>query len=94
MRPVTVISGILMASTVAVALGLVVVIIIYLIIGDDAPSVRREIPTLWLNAGIFAAFSAIGVASFWGQVKERRWWPVAVTAQLIALAVVTVYYWP
>lgn len=94
MRPLAVISGIFMASGIAIALGLAVVVLIYFIIGDDAPQVRREIPALWTNASIFAAFSLVGIASFYGQVTAKPWWRAAVAAQALALGLLVLYYWP
>lgn len=83
-----------MASAGAIALGLVVVVVIYLIVGDDAPAVRREIPVLWANAGLFTAFSLVSVAAFYAQITQKAWWGAAVAAQLLALALLVFYYWP
>lgn len=83
-----------MASGIAIALGLAVVVLIYLIIGDDAPAVRREIPALWSNATIFAGFALVGIASFYGQVAGKSWWRTAVAAQVLALGGLVLYYWP
>lgn len=83
-----------MASASAIALGLVVVVVIYLIVGDDAPAVRREIPVLWANAGLFTAFSLVSVAAFYAQITQKAWWGAAVAAQLLALALLVFYYWP
>lgn len=83
-----------MASASAIALGLVVVVVIYLIVGDDAPAVQREIPVLWANAGLFAAFSAVSVAAFYGQLTRKTWRGAAITAQVSALALLALYYWP
>lgn len=83
-----------MASASAIALGLVVVVVIYLIVGDDAPAVQREIPVLWANAGIFTAFSLVSVAAFYGQVTRKAWWGIAVAGQLLALGLLALYYWP
>ena len=94
MRPLAVFSGIVMASAGAIALGLVVIVVIYWIVGDDAPAVRREIPVLWANAGIFTAFSLVSVASFYAQVTQKAWWGGAVAAQVAALALLVLYYWP
>jgi hypothetical protein len=94
MRPLAVFSGIVMASAGAIALGLVVVVVIYLIVGDDAPQVQREIPVLWANAGIFTGFSLVSVAAFYAQVTHKAWWAAAVAAQVGALALLVLYYWP
>ena len=94
MKPLTVISGIVMASSLAIALGLVVVVGIYIIIGDEAAAVRREIPTLWLNAAIFTVFGGVSVASFYGQLVEKPWRWAAVAAQAVTFAGLVLYYWP
>lgn len=94
MKPLTVITGVVMASSSAIAVGLVVVVFIYLVVGDDAPQVRREIPTLWANAGIFTVFGLVSVAAFVGQLLDKRWRWAATAAQAVVLAGVVLYYWP
>ncbi len=83
-----------MASASAIALGLVVVVVIYLIVGDDAPAVQREIPVLWANAGLFTVFSIVSIAAFYAQVTQKPWWGWAVAAQVLALGLLGLYYWP
>ena len=94
MKPLTVITGIFMASSGAIAVGLVVVVFIYWIVGGDAPQVRREIPTLWANAGIFAGFTLVSVAAFYSQLLEKRWRWAATAAQAIVFGGIVLYYWP
>lgn len=92
MRPITVIVGIVLGSSVAITLSLGVVLLIYLLIGD--PRMQREIPVLGLNTGLFTAFTAIAGAAFYGSLtgKAWRWWALAALAA--ALAGLIVYYWP
>lgn len=94
MRPLAVITGVLMASSGAIAMGLAVVVLIYLIIGTDEPQVRREIPTLLLNSAIFLCYTALAVAAFYAQVKAKSWAPTAVAVMVAALAALVWYYLP
>ena len=94
MKPLTVITGVVMASSGAIAVGLVVVAFIYWAVGADAPHVRREIPTLWSNAAIFAAFTVASVAAFYSQLLEKRWRWAATAAQTIVFCGIVLYYWP
>ena len=93
-KPLTVITGVLMASSGAIAVGLVVVAFIYWAVGADAPHVRREIPTLWSNAAIFAAFTVASVAAFYSQLLEKRGRWAATAAHAAAFGGIVLYYWP
>jgi len=94
MRPVTMVVGIILGSSTAIALGLVVVLLIYLLIGADEPAMQREIPALWRNSMIFIGFTAVSAVSFYGQIKQTRWASLALAAIILMLAALVTYYWP
>ncbi len=94
MRPVTMVVGIVLGSSAAIALGLAVVLLIYLLIGGDEPAMQREIPALWRNALIFVGFTALSALSFYAQIKEKRWASLALASVVLSLAALITYYWP
>lgn len=86
--------GIILGSSTAIALGLVVVLLIYLLIGADEPAMQREIPALWRNSMIFIGFTAVSAMSFYAQIKQKQWASLALVALVLVLAALIVYYWP
>ena len=86
--------GIILGSSTAIALGLAVVLLIYLLIGADEPAMQREIPTLWRNSMIFIGFTAISAMSFYAQVKQKQWASLALVALVLVLAALITFYWP
>lgn len=86
--------GIILGSSTAIALGLAVVLLIYLLIGADEPAMQREIPALWRNSMIFIGFTAISAMSFYAQVKQKQWASLALVALVLVLAALITFYWP
>lgn len=94
MRPLTVLLGIIMGSSVALAAGLTMTAIVFLFLQDYAA--RLEPERLPLLKGLLWSWSmaAISVAAFIGELRERRWriWPaLALAVMLVTLGAI---YWP
>ena len=94
MRPLTVLLGIIMGSSVALAVGLAMTGIVFLFLGDYAA--RLESERLPLLKGLLWSWSlaAVAVAAFIGELRLRRWrlWPaLLLVAMLTALGLI---YWP
>ena len=94
MRPLAVLIGIVMGSSVAIALGLGMVLIIFLILAGERSELEAEFAPLLRATGLFAALSAAAAASFFGELKGARWRPYAFVALIGTLALVTWTYWP
>lgn len=94
MRPLAIIVGIVLGSSVAITLSLLVVLFIYWVIGTDEPAIRREIPALWRNAGIFLVLTAIAAAAFYAQLVQKTWRWGALAALAAAMTALGLYYWP
>jgi hypothetical protein len=94
MRPLTVLLGIIMGSSVAIALGLGMVLIVFLILLGERPELREEFGPLMLGIVLFAVLSALSVASFMGSLRERPWRRVAMAGLWSAMLVVGWIYWP
>ncbi|HEX6927896.1 MAG TPA: hypothetical protein VF267_01505 [Gammaproteobacteria bacterium] len=91
MRPITVLNGIIMGSCGSIFIGIAVTLLIFIILGPEEPSLRRELGPLSVYAAIFAALTALSVWAFIGQLllKRWRWWSQGV---LLTAGIVTVYY--
>ena len=94
MRPLTVLIGIIMGSSVAIALGLGMVLIVFLILRGERPELRAEFRPLMLGIVLFATLSALSVASFIGSIRERPWRRMAMAGLWSALLVIGWIYWP
>jgi hypothetical protein len=94
MRPLTVLIGIIMGSSVSIALGLAMVLIVFLILMGERPELRAEFRPLMLGIVLFTVLSALSVASFFGSIRQRPWRRMAIVALWGALLVVGWIYWP
>jgi hypothetical protein len=65
MRPLTVITGILLGSSLAITVSLTAVLLVFFIVGDDSPRVQDELRPLLSSISIFFALTAISAASFY-----------------------------
>jgi hypothetical protein len=94
LQPLTVITGILLGSAASIAIGLAVVLLIFLILSGEHPRLAGEFPSLLASTAIFIAMTAICAASFLSLVKELRWRWAAQAGMWVGLALVTLYYLP
>lgn len=94
MRPLTVITGILLGTSLSIAFSLAAVLVIFLVIGDEHPRVSREFGPLLASFSIFTAMTAVAAVSFYALVKHHsaRWYAQAVMWS--ALFATGYYYWP
>lgn len=94
MRPLTVITGILLGSSLSITVGLAAVLVIFLFLGDDYPRLAYEFAPLRASLGIFGVMTVICAASFYSLLIRHpaRW---AAQALLWAgVAGIGYYYWP
>jgi hypothetical protein len=94
MRPLTVLIGIIMGSSVSIALGLAMVLIVFLILLGERPELRAEFRPLMLGIVLFTTLSALSVAAFVGSVRQRPWRRMAMAGLWSALLVIGWIYWP
>jgi hypothetical protein len=94
MRPLTVLIGIIMGSSVSIALGLAMVLIVFLILLGERPELRAEFRPLMLGIVLFTTLSALSVASFVGSIRQRPWRRMAMAGLWSALLVIGWIYWP
>lgn len=94
MQPLTIITGIILGSAASISLGLGVVMLIFLILGDEYPRLASEFRPLVGSLVLFLAMTAVAVASFYSQLK-RLWWRWPAQALMWADVLATGwFYWP
>ncbi len=94
MKPLTIITGVVLGSAASITLGLAVVMLIFVLSGLDQPRIRDEFSPLAGSVGLFALLTACSAASFVGLLKARRWRWWAQAAMWGVLLLVGLYYWP
>lgn len=94
MKPLTIITGVVLGSAAAITVGLAVVMLIFVLSGLDQPRIRDEFSPLAGSVALFALLTAISAGSFVGLVKLSRWRWWAQAAMWATLLAVGVYYWP
>lgn len=94
MHPMTVVTGILLGSSAAIAAGLAVVVLIFVLLSGEHPRLGAEIGILLTSTGIFLGMTAVCAASFISLVKQFRWWWIPQAAMWAGLGLVVLYYLP
>jgi predicted membrane protein len=94
MRPLAVLLGIVMGSTVSIAVGLAMTLIVFLALPDYSARVGQEfVPLLRTLAGA-VALAAVAAASFYGELRDLRWRRIAHVALAVGLLAVALVAWP
>lgn len=94
MRPLVVLLGIVMGSTVSIALALLLTGVVFLLLPEYAERLEDERGTLAVACLLSAALAAVAVTSFYGELRQRGWRLAAHVALSVALAGVLWVYWP
>ncbi len=94
MRPLAVLLGIVMGSTVSIALCLAMTLVVFLLIPEFATRVGEEFPPLMRTLAGSTALAAFAALSFYGELRDTRWRRVAHLALTLALAVTVLVAWP
>ena len=94
MRPLSVVTLIILGSSFAITFSLFAVILVVLILGDEYPRLQAEFVPLRNSLVLFLGMTMIAAASFYALVKNhaRRYW--AQGAMWLSLVGVGYYYWP
>lgn len=94
MRPLTVINGVLLGTSFSIFVSLVLVLIVFLVIGQDHPRIQGEFRPLVLSMLVFLGMTIISAGSFYALVVNHRlrlWSQLVLLAGLIGTGF---YYWP
>ena len=94
MRPLTVVTGILLGTSLSIAVSLAAVLLIFVILGDDYPRLQHEFWPLVHSVLIFFGMTVISAASFYALLVSHRFWPWAQTGMWLGLLGTGWYYWP
>lgn len=93
MRPLTVLTGIVLGSSAATTFGLGATLIVFLVLSGEFPRFRAELPSLALYMVLFCGLTALAAVSFIGQARERPWRRWAQLALWGTLAALAMAYW-
>jgi hypothetical protein len=88
-RPLTVLTGIVLGSAAATTFALGATVVVFAVLQDEHPQFRAELPMLAVYFGIFLALTALAALGFIGLARQRSWrgWAqAALWAALAALA--------
>lgn len=94
MRPLTVMLGILMGSTVSLAVGLVLTWVVIQFLPQQDLAFAPEHGALMRAVAVFTLFAAASAASFYGSLRTRSWRHVAYAGSFGMLGVAVFLYWP
>jgi uncharacterized transporter YbjL len=94
MRPLTVVTLIILGSSFAITFSLSAVIFVVLVLGDEYPRLQQEFDALITSLLLFIGMTAVAAASFYSLLRNHaaRYWLNA--AMWLALLGVGYYYWP
>jgi hypothetical protein len=94
MRPLSVMTLIILGSCFAIMVSLAAVITVVLILGDEYPRLQLEFDPLLSSLGIFVGMTAISAASFYALLKKHacRYWVQA--GMWAGIWLTGWYYWP
>ena len=93
MRPLTVLTGIVLGSAAATTFGLGATLIVFLVLSGETPQFRDELPLLAGYLAIFVGLTAMAGISFIGLARERPWRHWAQGAMWGGLAGLAALYW-
>jgi hypothetical protein len=94
MRPLVVLIGIVMGSTVSIAVVLLMVGVVFLLMPESAGRLQEERRPLLVACAVLIPLAGVAVASFYSELRERSWRFAAHGALLAMLAVAAWTYWP
>ena len=94
MKPLAVLIGIVMGSAVSLAVGLLMTMIVILLIPEHADRLAAEKAPLVKAILLFTLLSAAAAASFYGEIRVRRWRFPAHVTMVAVLGAAFWMYWP
>jgi len=92
-RPLTVLTGIVLGSAAATTFGLGATLIVFLVLSNETPQFRDELPLLAGYLAIFVGLTAVAGISFIGLARERPWRHWAQVVMWGGLAGLAALYW-
>jgi len=94
MRPLVVLLGIVMGSTVSIAAALLLTGVVFLLLPEYSARLSEESRPLLAACLLSVLLAGAAATSFYGELRERSWRLAAHGALLAVLAVALWIYWP
>ncbi len=94
MSPLAVLTGIILGSAVTIAVGLAMVLVVFLLLAGEQPRLAAEYPSLLAGCGAFFVLAFLAAWAFLTTLRGRRSLWLAQAATWLALAAIGRYYWP
>jgi len=94
MRPLTVITGILLGSCFAITVSLTAALVVFLVLGDDYPRVQHEFGPLSSSVLIFFSMTVVSAASFYALLINHRARWFGQFLMWVGVAATVAYYLP
>ena len=94
MRPLVVLLGIVMGSTVSIAAALLLTGLVFLLLPEYGARLADEKRPLLAACLISVFLAGLAVTSFYGELRTRSWRYAAHGALVLVLAMVLWVYWP
>lgn len=93
MQPLAMFLGIVMGSTVSIAVGLAMTVIVFLFLPEYSERLSGEFGPLLSYFAATSGLAAIAVAAFVGEVRSRSWRRGVQSLLALALLAVFAWYW-
>ena len=94
MRPLVVLIGIVMGSTVSIAAALLLTGVVFLLLPEYGARLADESRPLMAACMLSVVLAAAASASFYGELRTRRWRHMAHAGLVLMLAAALWTYWP
>lgn len=94
MRPLVVLLGIVMGSTVSIAAALLMTGVVFLLLPEHGARLAEERNPLLTACLLSISLAAVAAASFYGELRVRSWRFAAHGALLVMLVLSLWMYWP
>lgn len=94
MGPLGFLTGVVLGSAASISAVLTMVLVMFLVVSSDHPSLVQEYTPLVRAIVLFGLLAAVAGAAFVGLQKRRSWRWVAQGAMWASLAAIAWSYWP
>ncbi len=94
MRPLVVLLGIVMGSTVSIAAALLLTGVVFLLLPEYADRLAEESRPLMAACALAVLLATAAWASFYGELRDRRWRGFAHASLAVMLTISIWTYWP
>ena len=94
MRPLVVLLGIVMGSTVSIAVALLLTGVVFLLLPEYSERLADERRPLLVACLLAVVLAGVAIASFYGELRTRAW-RLAAHAGLVVMLTISLWtYWP